>query len=75
MHGNIYVATSPGRYRGIYIVSMADVYEGRHIGSIMRQVFTQPVKHAYVCVCFCVYMGNTTLMYVYICTYSLYKAS
>jgi hypothetical protein len=44
MHGNIYVAISPHRYKGIYIVYMADVYEGRHIGSIMRQVFTQPVK-------------------------------
>jgi len=44
MHGNIYVATSPHRYKRIYNVYMADVYEGMHIGSIMRQVFTQPVK-------------------------------
>jgi hypothetical protein len=44
MHGNIYVATSPGRYKGFYMVYMADVYEGMHIGSIMRQAFTQPVK-------------------------------
>jgi len=44
MHGNTYVATSPGRHKAIYFVYIADVYEGMHIGNFMRQVFTQPVK-------------------------------
>jgi hypothetical protein len=44
METSTYVATRSGRYRGIYNVYMADVYEGMHIGSFMRQVFTQPIK-------------------------------
>lgn len=53
MHGNIYVATSPGRYKGICIVYMADVYEGMHISSILRQVTASKIG---MCVSVCVYL-------------------
>jgi hypothetical protein len=56
MHGNIYVATSPHRYKGIYNVYMADIYEGMDIG-----VYT--TSKIGMCVCVCVYI----YIYIYVC--------
>jgi len=55
---------------------MADIYEGMHMGSIETGVYTTSKIRICLCVlCVYVYIGNTTLMYVYICMYRLYKAS